>query len=241
MGIKVKTINGYVSVPFGPIHNKVNSSSTNYSCNEDIPLNSGGKNTGGQIEVSVRLKRSVVGQSVINNVLIASTYWTVGDTGGSSHGTMATTNTYLNGTITVPQNCVINAGTQVVVELGNIYSSDFKVAGEKPANYTPKTFSIPVECNDMSATANLTLRLQGTPSEQIPDALQSDNKDVGVVVTDESDNPLIPNNATSVIPFNLDDSFRSNIILHAFPVGTTGTPPQEGVFTTLAYLRVDFS
>ncbi|MCS2147951.1 fimbrial protein, partial [Scandinavium manionii] len=134
-----------------------------------------------------------------------------------------------------------NAGTQVVVDLGSVYASDLKVQGQAPTNYTPKEIKIPIQCNDISATANLTMRIEGTPSADVPDAIQSDNKDVGVIVTDEHNVPLTPNNSSRVVPFKLDDSYRSNVILYAYPVGTTGNPPQEGLFTTLAYLRVDFS
>ncbi|WP_159872597.1 MULTISPECIES: fimbrial protein [unclassified Raoultella] len=236
---KIFTRTGYSSVPFGP---KKNYSDTDqYNCNTTMDLSLGGNNTGGVIQVSVRLKKSIVGQSTINNVLVASTYWNMGDTGGTSHGPVATTNIYLNGTVTVPQNCVINAGTQVVVDLGALYATDFKVAGQKPDNYTSKQINIPIKCNDMSATANLTMRIEGSPSTNIPNAIQSDNKDVGVVVTNEDNVPLIPNNSSSIVPFKLDESYRSNVTLYAYPVGTTGNIPKEGVFTTLAYLRVDFS
>ena len=218
---QVNTVtNGYQSVPFGP---KPNSSTVaQYKCNTNINLQSGGSYTGGQIKVSVRIKKSFVGQSFINHVLIASTYWTIGDTGGSSHGPVATTNTYLDGSITVPQNCVINAGTQVVVDMGSFYQGDFKNVGQKPEHYTPKTFNVPIQCNDLSASANLTLRIQGTPSAGVPNALQSDNADVGVIVTDSSGTPLVPNDSTSVIPLQLDSSYRTNVTLHAYPVGTTG-------------------
>lgn len=148
---------------------------------------------------------------------------------------------YFSGTVTVPQNCIVGAGTQLVVSLGSFFSGDFEVAGQKPQSYTPKTFNVPIQCNDLSATANLTLRLQGTPSADVPNALQSDNPDVGVVVTDGSGSPLVPNDSSSVIPFQLDDSNRANVTLHAYPVGTTGNTPEVGQFTTLAYLRVDFS
>ncbi|TDN47030.1 fimbrial protein [Scandinavium goeteborgense] len=239
IGVNISTRSGYVSIPFGPIHNF--SDSNQYNCNDAFNLSLGGNNTGGKIQVSIRLKKPMIGQSDINNILVASTYWSMGDTGGANHGPEPTTNIYLNGNITVPQNCVINAGTQVVVDLGSLYATDFKVAGQKPDNYTSKKINIPIECNDMSATANLTMRIEGNASTNIPNAIQSDNKDVGVVVTNEDNVPLIPNNSSSIVPFKLDETYRSNVTLYAYPVGTTGNIPKEGLFTSLAYLRVDFS
>lgn len=93
----------------------------------------------------------------------------------------------------------------------------------------------------MSASANLTLRIQGTPSTGFSDALQPDNNDVGVVITDSSGNALKPNDMSSEIPFALDGANRANVTLQAYPVGTTGHMPETGQFTTLAYIRINFS
>lgn len=128
-----------------------------------------------------------------------------------------------------------------MVDLGQFYQGDFKTVGQKPERYTPKTVNIPIQCNDLSASANLTLRVQGTPSTGVSDALQSDNNDVGVVITDSNGVTLRPNDSSSIIPFQLDSSNHANVTLHAYPVGTTGNTPEAGQFTTLAYLRVDFS
>lgn len=234
--MEVNAPSGFQTVPFGPEANK----NGTYDCKNAV-VKTGGDHTGSILHATFRIATPFIGTSAINNVLIASTYWNIANGTPSSRSPTATTNLYLNGTITVPQNCTINAGTQVVVDLGQLYSGDFKTIGQKPDNYTPKTFNVPIKCNDVSASANLTLRLQGTSSAGFSDALQSDNTDVGVVITDSSNNTLRPNDAASVIPFTLDSGYEANITLHAYPVSTTGNTPAEGVFTTLAYLRVDFA
>lgn len=237
-GIQIKSSSdgAFSNVPFGPSPNFT----ATYPCTGGS-IKTGGENTGGQIKISLRIKKSFVGNTIIPNTLLASTYWTIGDTGGTAHGPTAFTNIYVSGNVTVPQNCVINAGTQMVVDLGSFYTGDFSTVGQKPENYTPKTFNVPIKCNDISASANLTLRIQGTPSAGVPDAMQSDNKDIGVVITDSTGNILRPSDTSSTIPFLLDTSNSANVTLHAYPVSTTGNTPAEGLFTTLAYLRVDFS
>jgi type 1 fimbria pilin len=197
--------------------------------------------TGTHGNMALRISKPFVGTTFIPNMKLASVYSCMANDGQCIPDGNPTMDYYFSGTVTVPQNCIVGAGTQLVVSLGSFFSGDFEVAGQKPQSYTPKTFNVPIQCNDLSATANLTLRLQGTPSADVPNALQSDNPDVGVVVTDGNGNPLVPNDSSSVIPFQLDDSNRANVTLHAYPVGTTGNTPEVGQFTTLAYLRVDFS
>lgn len=191
--------------------------------------------------ISLRIKRSFVGVVNLPQIKVAEIYACLANDKICDNSSLPTDEYYFSGTVTVPQNCVINAGTQLSVPLGDFYSSDFKTVGRKPDNYTPKSFTVPITCNDMSATANLTLRIEGNASVDIPDALQSDNSDVGVIVTDDSGHSLVPNDVTSKIPFQLDANYSSNITLYAYPVGTTGNTPAVGTFTTLAYLRIDFA
>lgn len=191
--------------------------------------------------IDLRIRKPFVGTSFINNIKVSSLYTCTSNDGRCDTSTPPTDVYYFTGQITVPQNCTINAGTQIAVDLGQFYTGDFKTVGQKPENYTQKTFNVPIKCNDFSASANLTLRIQGTPSAGVPDALQSDNKDVGVVITDGSGTIMRPNDSSSLIPLSLDSSNSANITLHAYPVSTTGNTPAEGIFTTLAYLRVDFS
>lgn len=197
--------------------------------------------TGTVGNLALRIRKPFVGTAFINNTKVASVFTCMATDEVCIPDGQPTMDYYFSGTVTVPQNCVINAGTELVVNLGDFYSNDFNTIGEKPESYTPKTFNVPIQCNDATASANLTLRLQGTVSTGVINALASDNPDVAVVVTDGSGNLLIPNNSSSVIPLTLDDNNQANITLRAYPVGTTGKTPTEGVFTTLAYLRVDFS
>ncbi|MEP9168562.1 fimbrial protein [Enterobacter roggenkampii] len=147
-----------------------------------------------------------------------------------------------SGVITVPQNCVINAGQTVTVDLGSLYHGDFTRAGQMPDNAQPKTFNVPIECNaDVNSPAQLTLRVMGTSDPRYPEALASDNPDVAVVVTSEQDNILKPNVFSSSAPFTTDEAGKANVTLKAYPISTTGNSPELGVFTALALLRVDFA
>ncbi|MGU3412140.1 fimbrial protein [Enterobacteriaceae bacterium C23F] len=192
--------------------------------------------------VDIMIARSFVGTSSFSALHIADIYLSK-KSGVLSPEPIA--NIILSGVVTVPQNCVVNAGTVIKLDLGSMYSSDFTTAGEKPSTVTPKNFNVPVQCNYGASLANITLRIVGTPSNEYNDALQTDNPVVGVRVTDSNGTALRPSDPTSVIPLSLNmidsDTYSTNVSLQAYPISLTGTAPEEGIFTALAVLRVDFS
>lgn len=199
-------------------------------------------NAGSSGTIDLKIVRPFVGTTSFNNIHIADVFLSH-KSGVYSPNPIA--QLYLNGVVSVPQNCTINAGTVISVNLGSVYASDFTAPGQMPDHYTPKSFRVPVQCNYGASLANLTLRVDGTPSADNPQALQSDNPDVGVIVTTDSGTVLAPNDVNSALPLQLnqmdDDNYSTTVILEAYPVNTTGKPPAEGTFTTLALLRVDFA
>ena len=147
-----------------------------------------------------------------------------------------------SGAVTVPQNCIINAGQIITVDLGKLNSASFTKAGEKPSNAPVKTFNVPIECNaDVISPAHLTLRLIANADSNVGQALATDNKDVGVVVTNEYGTAMIPNDASSTADFITDSSGHADVTLKTYPISTTGNAPAEGLFTALACLRIDFA
>lgn len=233
--------NAWLTLPFGPISNDTGTDKTEYYCNANNTIYIGGSHSGSKANISFEVIKPFVGGTYIINVKVGSLYWTIGNGTQSSYGSIPGNNYVVSGTITVPQNCVINAGTVISVDFGSLYSGDFKVAGQKPDDSPIKTFNVPVKCTNIAAPANLTLRLQATADSHYSQAISSDNPDVGVVVTNSEGTIITPNDTTSVVPFQTDTSGNANITLKAYPVSTTGNTPKEGLFTALAYLRVDFA
>ncbi|WP_391570507.1 fimbrial protein [Serratia ficaria] len=145
---------------------------------------------------------------------------------------------YLNYSIVVPQNCTINAGQIVNVDFGEISSSAFKIAGARAEGVNPQSRTINMQCTNIQAQANLTLRVQADSVSG--NAIVSDNRDIGFVVADAAGKELTPNMLSSVIPFRLDDNASAHVPVKVWPVSVTGQKPKEGVVTSRAYLRVDF-
>lgn len=193
--------------------------------------------------IDLKIVRPFVGTTSFDNIHIADVF--LRHKGATIQSPNPIAEVYLNGVVVVPQNCTVNAGTIISIDLGTVYASDFKAPGEKPANYTPKSFSFPIQCNYGASLANLTLRVDGTASADNSNALQSDNPDVGVIVTDGGGTILAPDNLNSSLPLQLNqidsDNYSTTVTLEAYPVNTTGKPPAEGTFTTLALLRIDFA
>ncbi|QBC03413.1 fimbrial protein [Enterobacter cloacae] len=199
-------------------------------------------NGGGSGKIDLRFKKAVMGSSSFENVHVADFYVTKSTTATSPE---PVAQIFLSGTVVVPQNCVINAGTVISLDLGEMYSSDFISVGEKPRNVNAKSFNVPVSCNYGASLANLTLRVDGTPAASVPDALETTNPDVGVKIIASDGMTLRPADTSSAIPITLDmvdsDTYTTNVSLQAYPVSTTGLPPAEGTFTALAILRIDFA
>ncbi|MDK1705089.1 fimbrial protein [Serratia rubidaea] len=186
---------------------------------------------------SIRIDRKLVNGSYSKNILLG--IW--GGCNGLNCGRQdqVYARVYLQYSITVPQNCELNAGQVVNIDFGNISSGAFNTAGGKAAGVNPVSKNIGIQCNNIAAQANLTLRVQA--DNVSGNAIVSNNKDVGFVVTDGSNRELTPNSTSSVIPFTLDDSARADVTIKVYPVSVTGNKPAEGVVTSLAYLRVDFA
>lgn len=187
----------------------------------------------------IKIVKPFIGTVIIPAKVMFNVYITTANT--DPLNTIVYQITY-NGAVTVPQNCVINAGQTITVDLGKLNSSSFTTVGEKPDNAPVKTFNVPIECNaDVISPAHLTLRLVATADSNVGQALATDNKDVGIVVTNESGKVMIPNDASSTADFITDSSGHADVTLKTYPISTTGNAPAEGIFTALACLRIDFA
>ncbi|WP_261264681.1 fimbrial protein [Serratia ficaria] len=184
----------------------------------------------------IKIDKKMIGGTYGNNMLIAESG--VCQPEGCASKQAVISKVYLNYNIVVPQNCTINAGQIVNVDFGEISSSAFKIAGARAEGVNPQSRTINMECTNIQAQANLTLRVQADSVSG--NAIVSDNKDVGFVVADAAGKELTPNMLSSVIPFRLDDNASAHVPVKVWPVSVTGQKPKEGVVTSRGYLRVDF-
>ncbi|OON40604.1 hypothetical protein BTJ39_09010 [Izhakiella australiensis] len=145
----------------------------------------------------------------------------------------------LGGEIKLPGTCVINAGSTISFNFGDIDAAEFvnTEVGNRPQGVNPQWKSIGIKCSNTEQQALMTMRLEG--AKTAGNALVSSNPDLGFVIADERGRPLRPNDPNSVIPFRLGAT-SAQVKIGAWPVSLTGLKPAAGRFTSHGYIRVDF-
>lgn len=208
------------------------SQSNTYASDSQYNWESGSKG-----KVSIKILRPFIGFSQFNKIIMHTQIARTPDVGAAGP---YVSELIMSGGIIVPQSCELNAGQVISMDFGDIGSSAFSQAGagKKPAGVNPQTRNIGIKCKNIDAQALLSLRIEA--NKVSGNAVVSDNPDLGFVIADSKQNPLIPNNIDSKIPFRLDDTSSANVPISAWPVSVTGNTPAEGKFTSEGYLRVDF-
>lgn len=83
----------------------------------------------------IQIVRPFIGSVVIPPKLMFNVYVTTTE---NDRPTVIVYQITYSGVITVPQNCVINAGQTVTVDFGALYHGDFTRAGQRPDSVAPK-------------------------------------------------------------------------------------------------------
>lgn len=192
--------------------------------------------TGSQGKLFLYITKPFVGSIFVENVKVIDIY---ASTTSGSFGGAPMSSVWINGQISVPQNCIIDAGQIITVDFGKIWSGDITTKGQKPAGYVNKQIKASMKCNNIAAYTNLTLRFESEVSPDYPDAIKTDNPDVGVQLFDENGKLILPN--TGLMSFHIDDNYEATVSFQVAPVSTTGNVPTAGQFKALAYIRVDFA
>lgn len=145
-----------------------------------------------------------------------------------------------SGQVNVPQTCELNVGQIVEFDFGNINAALFSQAGagNMPAGVNKQSKTVAIKCTNVESQAYLSLRIEAEKSSG--NMMVSDNPDLGFVIADSNNVPLMPGNIASKINFRLDDNAAALVNITAWPVSVTGNKPSEGPFTARGYLRVDY-
>lgn len=211
------------------------SAGSTVACNQSFP-------TGKPVSwtMSVYVAKPFIGTVNINEPDIFQVY--VG--GGNDSLSHLAYTVGFRGTVVVPQSCEIQPGSVLEIDLGQIAQKDFVRGGtgNRPSGFVNRPLTVKVSCaGGVRSDALLSMRLEGTAASGYPQALTSDNPDVGVVITkSDGSTVLTPNDLNSVIPLQLQKGMGS-VVIQSYPVSLTGKTPATGLFTTLAYLRFDFT
>lgn len=223
--------NAYIPLPWYNVSNGANADST-MQCDGKVAQMA---NTGASGKISLYIVKPFVGESNFNVKL----FDVFRSNNKNSFGGQPVSSVYITGMITVPQNCIIDTGSIVTIDFGNIPIASFQTAGAKPSGVLPVKKALNIQCTNIAAQANLTMRIES--SNTSGNSMVSNNPDVGFNIEDLSGKLLTPNDINSVIPFTLDMAGKSTVTLIIYPVSITGNKPSAGPVTSLGYLRVDFA
>ncbi|ELY4599786.1 fimbrial protein [Cronobacter malonaticus] len=195
--------------------------------------------TGREGSLLFRLNKPIVGQIVIPQTPIVALYGTVRP---GLYSTEPLAQVFVQGTITVPQSCEINAGEVISVDFGTIFASNFTTRGHKPDGFVDKKTAIAYICKNISDGVALTMTFSGAPADGMPEALATNNPDVGVLIKNHSEQ-VIPVN-TGEVPMPLDPSAdisrRTGAVdILTAPVNLSGKTPQNGKFSGSASITVN--
>lgn len=221
----------YAGVFYPPENYIQMGSHPNVAKNQPFPVNDS------KLVFRLKVTRRFINMVVIPRQTMFRVYVTT--TNGDPLTTPVYTISY-SGTINVPQNCAINAGTLVEFDFGDIGASLFSQAGagNRPKGVAIQQKTIGIKCTNVESQAYLSMRIEAEKASG--NAMVSDNPDLGFIVADSSGTPLTPNNIGSKIPFRLDDNAQAQVLIRAWPISVTGNKPSEGPFVSRGYLRVDY-
>ncbi|CAI1142241.1 fimbrial protein [Serratia quinivorans] len=224
----------YRKVPFTDVYVK-NWSQGNDSCNVDnINWDDGYKG-----KLSIYIAKPFVGIVTLPPTELLALYINTGMNEGNG---IAAARVLITGSVTVPQSCVINTGQIISIDFGNIAGKQFYTRGQKPDGFTPVEKTVSVQCSNIEAQTNLTMRIVATADSDYPDAIASNKKGIGVVMTNKQGKVMTPNSYHEPLPLDVlplngregDFSFK------AYPVKTQEGNVPVGTFTATGTLRVDF-
>lgn len=150
----------------------------------------------------------------------------------------------LQGRITVPQDCKINQGDVIQVDLGFINANRFTTKNVMPDGYTPVNFDIRYDCGDTTSIKNdMEMRIDGDDVVDqytlVARRREGDNvPDIGVRMARTDGGGGAIN-----IPFtnglmSIDTSGRGAVSLKAWPINLLGGTPAPGKFSGTATITV---
>ncbi|WP_249337103.1 fimbrial protein [Serratia plymuthica] len=218
----------YIPTPFNNISNRKTELEPGESC-ASAPYSSGARG-----RVHLYFRRPFVGQTIIPNTRLVENYVSVAN--GVSSVTPVST-VMMNGVVTVPQNCEISPQT-VMIDFGDILSTDFQTKGNMPPNFTPHQKELTLACRNISEGVKISLSFRGEADSNMPDLLKTTNGSIGVRINDRSGYPVSPQNGRLGVDFNYP-SQSGNTRFSAYPVNTTGQMPAVGKFNATATIQAE--
>jgi minor fimbrial subunit len=212
------------NVPFTDISNNCNN-----ACRGSI-------STGSTVALKARLKKQLIGESYFS-LPVAYLYASQPFIESFTRPVVAIN---ISGYGYVPQSCTFDVGDVIEFDFGIIKASAFSKGGAMniPENVNKMEKTAIMSCKNIDGGSLLTMSVEAHNFES--NYIKSSNVDVGFQVSDINNYIFIPNDNSSLIPFQLDEDAKARISLKAWPISLTGQKPISGPVTGEGYLRIDY-
>ncbi len=199
------------------------------------------------VAVMLHVKKPILGEEVIPPTIIAQNYACLYfGTGGSCDPAQAeqVSDIWFGGVLSAPLSCIINAGSTIEVEFGDIVSKQFASKGQPPQGYALKSVDINYHCDDNAVGNTDRIRLTLSADQGIVDsstpyiAKLLERNDLGVRVYNENSQD-VPLDGTYEFPVTMDEQGNGVINIQAVPVSTTSATPEPGRFEGNVTVKMD--
>ncbi|HDR2160196.1 TPA: fimbrial protein [Enterobacter cancerogenus] len=183
------------------------------------------------------IKKPILGEEVIPPTLVVQNYACLYfGTGGSCNLTYAqhVSNIYFSGVLSAPLNCVINAGSTIEVDFGNLVTNNFVTKGQPPKGFALKDVDISWHCDGSAVGNDDKIKLSLTADHGIAEGSDGligkmlNRDDLGVRIFQGSKDVILDGSVEFDV--NLDEQGNGKIQLQAAPVSTTAKRPAAGAF-----------
>lgn len=220
--------------------------SDNGLCRDDDPSKRAAAVTiGAQTQFELRITKPFLGELIIpqTDVAVIKAAWSNNVSSPQSPGAYKNLVTLsISGRITIPQNCKINQGDVVQVNLGFINGNRFTTKDAMPDGYTPVTFDITYDCGDTSTIAN-TLQMRFDADDIINQYILVARRRSGDNVPDVGIRMQHPDGGATNIPFTggivfIDSSGSGAAHMSAYPVNLVGGVLAPGKFSGTATITI---
>ncbi|EJB8470010.1 fimbrial protein [Citrobacter freundii] len=201
---------------------------------------------GANTRFTLYVTKSFLGELVIPDTVVAAvqTGWSTTSSFQSMSIMEDIAELHIQGSITVPQDCKINQGDKIHVDLGFINAQRFTTKNMMPDGYTPVSFDIRYDCGDTSDIKNdMEIRIDGDDVVDqytlVARRREGDNvPDIGVRMS-----RIDSGSGGTDIPFTngligIDASGRGAVSLKAWPINLLGGTPAPGKFSGTATITV---
>jgi len=192
--------------------------------------------TGNAGKLSLYFNRPFVGQLVIPETKILNIY--MSKTKGSFSAVPISYVTF-HGMITVPQSCSINAGQVINIDLGDMRSDTIATKGAMPSGKV-KDVNVTLDCSNIAAGTKVLLSVNGQAAAGDNTALATNNKDIGIRLTDGQGATISPNSGR--LPVTMDYSGTHQLgssLMKVAPINVTGSMPIPGPFKAVAIINAE--